>query len=161
VRLVFAFSFALALAGAGVARADCPSVGARVVVDTSARELSLCEGGHATHRYTVALGRGGLDKKREGDGRTPLGEYPLAAPRASAQFHTFLAVGYPTAEQRKAGLTGGAVGVHGPGRSFRLLGPLVTATDWTAGCIAVASDAQIDEIAGWVHDHGVRLIEIQ
>ena len=146
---------------AGVARASCPPEGVRVVVDTAARELLLCESGRAARSYPVALGRGGLDKKREGDGRTPLGEYPLAAPRASAQFHTFLAVGYPTAEQRKAGLTGGAVGVHGPGRSFRFLGPLTTATDWTAGCIAVASDAQIDEIAAWVRTHAARVIEIQ
>jgi murein L,D-transpeptidase YafK len=144
-----------------VAHAACPPSGVRVLVDTSARELSLCADGRAAHTYRVALGRGGLDKRREGDGRTPLGEYPLAAPRASAQFHTFLAVGYPTDEQRQAGLTGGAVGVHGPGRGFRFLGALSTATNWTAGCIAVASDAQIDEIADWVRAHAARTIEIR
>jgi len=143
------------------ARAACPPQGARIVVDTATRELELCDGGVATHQYRVALGRGGLDKQREGDGRTPRGQYPLTPPRASSEFHTFMLVGYPTAAQRSAGLTGGDIGVHGPGRRFRFMGALSTAADWTAGCIAVGSDLEIDEIAAWVRAHSARVIEIR
>jgi murein L,D-transpeptidase YafK len=91
-----------------------------------------------------------MDKRVEGDERTPTGRYPLGAPRPSAPFHRFIPVGYPTAGQRAEGRTGGAIGIHGPDRRFRLLGSLTTRVDWTAGCLAVGSDAEIDRIAEWV-----------
>jgi murein L,D-transpeptidase YafK len=147
--------------GCGTVHAACPPSGSRLMVDTSARELALCDEGKLAHRYRVALGSGGLDKRKQGDGRTPLGEYPLTPGRASSQFHTFLYVGYPTVAQKQAGYTGGDVGVHGPGRSFRWMGALSTTSDWTAGCVAVGSDAEIDEIAAWVRAHAARVIEIR
>jgi murein L,D-transpeptidase YafK len=147
------------LLGCASAHADCP--GTRVFVDTSARRLSLCENGQETHHYKVSLGKGGLDKQKEGDGRTPLGEYSLAPGRPSSEFHTFLLVGYPTPEQRAAGYTGGAIGVHGPARNFRWLGALAMLKNWTQGCIAVSSDREIDEIAAWVKDRKVQSIVIR
>ncbi len=60
-----------------------------------------------------------------------------------------------------AGDTGGAIGIHGPGRRFRWLGSLSTLSDWTAGCIAVGSDAEIDEISSWVNRHQVRSVTIR
>jgi murein L,D-transpeptidase YafK len=152
---------ALLLAGCAAASAQCPPSGTQLVVETSTRTLSLCEDGKPAHSYRVSLGRGGLEKHREGDRRTPIGDYPLEAGRPSAEFHTFLHVGYPTAAERAAGDNGGDIGVHGPGRKYRLLGSLSTLSDWTAGCIAVASDAEIDQIAAWVRDHGVRTISIR
>jgi murein L,D-transpeptidase YafK len=149
------------LIGCATAAAECPASGTRLMVDASARQLLLCEDGKAAHQYRVALGRGGLEKRHQGDLRTPIGEYSLAPGRTSSQFHTFLAVGYPTADERARGFTGGDIGVHGPGRSFRLLGPLSTMSDWTAGCIAVASDGEIDEIASWANQHGARSILIR
>jgi hypothetical protein len=148
--------FLLACASAS---AECPPSGARLVVE--AHELQLCDGGRLEHRYRVALGRGGFDKRRQGDERTPLGEYPLAPGRPSAEFHRFLHVGYPTAGEQQAGYTGGDIGVHGPGRKFRLLGALSTLSDWTAGCIAVGSDAEIEEIDAWARAHQARTILIR
>jgi hypothetical protein len=139
----------------------CPAQGRMVVVHASSHSLLLCRDGRAEARYRVALGRGGMDKRIEGDERTPTGRYPLGAPRASSSFHLFVPVGYPTAEQRAEGRTGGAIGIHGPDRRFSLLGPLTTWADWTAGCIAVGADAEIDRIAEWTAAVGASSILIE
>ena len=123
-----------------------------MVVDTRAHRLTLCEAGRARESFPVALGSGGVDKRRVGDNKTPLGAYGLGAPRASQDFHLFVPVAYPTAAQARLGFTGSAIGIHGPPRGFagalaRIPVPL---PDWTAGCIAVRTDAEIDRIAAWL-----------
>jgi L,D-transpeptidase catalytic domain len=72
-------------------------------------------------------------------------------------------VGYPTEAQQRAGFSGGAIGIHGPPRGFetamRLLA--LVETEWTAGCIAVATDDEIERIVAWIHQRrvkGVRLV---
>jgi murein L,D-transpeptidase YafK len=120
------------------------------VVDTGEHILWLCEGEKAVRQYPVALGRGGVGKRRELDGKTPLGEYPIGAPIRSEQFGLFVPLGYPTVQQRREGRTGGAIGVHGPDRRFKPLGLVTTWIDWTQGCIAVSSDQAIHDIAQWV-----------
>ena len=103
------------------------------------------------------LGRGGLDKRVEADGKVPLGEYPLGPALASKAFHVFIPVGYPTPSQRRRGFTGGAIGVHGPSRADQ--GRFSTGMDWTLGCIAVGSDDEIDRVARWVRTaHARRII---
>ena len=128
----------------------CAGQGTRIRVLTAAHRLYLCHGDAVEGEVAVALGRGGTGKRVEGDLRTPLGDYPLGAPRASDDFHVFIPVGYPTEEQRRAGYTGGDIGVHGPARRLRRLGAAAVAVDWTRGCIAVPSDDDIDAIAAWV-----------
>jgi murein L,D-transpeptidase YafK len=128
----------------------CPEKGAALSVSTREHRLALCEGGRPVRSFPVALGSGGVGKTRQGDARTPLGLYPLGAPRPSEQFHTFIPVRYPTRAQRAHGRTGSAVGVHGPPRATRWAGLANTSADWTLGCIAVGSDQEIDEIAGWI-----------
>jgi len=103
-------------------------------------------------RFKVALGRGGLDKTRQGDGRTPLGTYSLGAPRPSTRFGTFIPIGYPTPEQSARGFTGRDVGVHGPERRARWLGSLSTWIDWTAGCVATGTDDEIALVASFVRE---------
>ena len=104
----------------------------------------------AVKAFRVSLGRGGTGKAREGDNRTPLGVYPLGTPQPSSRFGTFIPFGYPTEAQAAAGLTGGDVGIHGPDRPYAWLGPANVLFDWTAGCVAVSSDAAIQTIAAWV-----------
>jgi murein L,D-transpeptidase YafK len=142
---------ALFLAATAIAPSPCAQAGSAVLVETGAHRLSLCQDGRVTESFRVALGTGGVGKTREGDAKVPLGAYPLGAPRASAQFGTFILVGYPTRAQRRAGFTGGAVGVHGPTRGARFRSSSSnTDSDWTLGCIAVGSDAEIERIAAWV-----------
>ena len=129
----------------------CASHARAVVVDVTARTLSLCENGAAQRVFPVALGTGGIGKRQRGDHRTPLGSYPLGAPRRSQEYGTFIPVGYPTPKQVTMGFTGADVGIHGPPRAFVNGGRSNTAVDWTWGCIAVGSDPEIQEIAAWLN----------
>jgi murein L,D-transpeptidase YafK len=132
-----------------------------VRVSTGQRRLWTCKDGRAEGTYAVALGSGGVGKRQQGDAKVPLGDYPLGPPRGSASFHVFIPVGYPTAAQRRQGYTGSAVGVHGPARGYEHLGSSAnTAVDWTLGCIAVGSDAEIERIAAWMRARGASRIAI-
>jgi murein L,D-transpeptidase YafK len=90
----------------------------------------------------------------EGDEKTPLGRYPLSTAVPSSRFYFFLLVGYPTAEQRAQGYSGGAIGVHGPDTAFRWLGHATAWANWTQGCVALATRGQVAQVAKWVHDAG-------
>jgi murein L,D-transpeptidase YafK len=146
---------------AAAADPPCRSEETAVVILTDDHELTLCEKGRAGETYGVALGSGGVGKRKEGDNKTPLGAYTLQPPRASEPFGTFLEIGYPTREQRKKGYTGGDVGIHGPKRGVRFLGSLGTLVDWTRGCIAVATDREILQIAAWVNRLNVAVVRIE
>jgi murein L,D-transpeptidase YafK len=148
-----------ATAGAGVARPPCDAGETALVVLVRERSLTLCDGGLPAARYPVALGAGGVGKRRAGDNKTPLGRYPLGRPRSSPGYDTFVPILYPTPEQQRRGQSGSAVGLHGPPRA--LSGPAVTAADWTAGCIAVGTDGEIRAIAAWVRRHGSAGVRIE
>jgi murein L,D-transpeptidase YafK len=150
--------FALALA-LPAATAPCRPHETGVVVEVAAHALTLCDDGRAADRHRVALGSGGVGKRRRGDDKTPLGLYPLGPPRPSQSFGTFVPVGYPTESQRRQGFTGDAVGIHGPPRG--LAGAVGTAIDWTAGCIALGSDAEIEAIAGFIRRRQARTVRIE
>ena len=140
----------------------CEGLDRAVAVDTARRSLSTCRQGRVEEEFHVALGSGGTGKRRQGDAKVPLGDYPLGPPRGSRHFHTFIPVGYPTPAQRRAGYTGSAVGVHGPARGWEGMPSRVnTAADWTLGCIAVGSDEEITRLANWVRRHGARRIVIR
>jgi L,D-peptidoglycan transpeptidase YkuD (ErfK/YbiS/YcfS/YnhG family) len=149
-----------AWAQTSVAHESCPPEGAVIQVDTNARVLCLCRSGYEDAVFRVALGRRGVDKTREGDARTPRGRYSLSPATSSARYHLFLPVGYPTPEQVDRGFTGSAIGVHGPHIAFAWLGHSTTWIDWTLGCIAVGTRSQVEHLARWVADNGVREIVI-
>lgn len=140
---------------------DCRANETAIVVDTRTHQMHLCGDGRIERTFVVALGMRGVGKQREGDNRTPLGRYGLGAPRASQHFHIFVPVQYPTPAQARLGFTGGAIGIHGPPRgwSFAELASLV-AQDWTAGCIAVATDEDIEAVATWIRRHGVKDVRL-
>lgn len=131
-----------------VPREPCAGKGTALYVDATHRTLWLCEAGRARESMPVALGRGGIGKRVEGDAKVPLGAYPLGPAVPSKAFHLFIPVGYPTPKQRRNGLTGSAIGVHGPPRAYQ--GPESTDIDWTLGCIAVGSDDEIARVAHWL-----------
>ncbi|MFO0587878.1 MAG: L,D-transpeptidase family protein [Polyangiaceae bacterium] len=123
-----------------------------VVVETASHTLALCEGGATAGAYRVRLGKHGTGKTREGDEKTPLGRYSLGGPRGSIPFATFIPIAYPTPAQKNLGYTGSAVGVHGPDRRVKWVGPLVNAFDTTDGCVGIATDREMEAIASWVRE---------
>lgn len=134
------------LAGLANARID------RLRVSKSAGVLEAFAGPTRVAALRAAMGRGGSGPKRmEGDGRTPEGSYTIDSRHRSRQFHRFLHVSYPNAQDRAryregrrdgsiprgVGI-GGDIGVHGT-PSWASLIPFNTEVGWTEGCIAVSS----------------------
>ena len=139
----------------------CSAPDSRIVVHLKDHVLLLCEKHKVVGTFDVRLGSGGTGKSREGDHKTPVGEYDLGEPRPSKSFGTFIPIGYPTAEQQAAGFTGGAVGVHGPHRWISWLGRLVNAFDSSDGCVGVATNAEIERISNWVRTASAKRIELR
>lgn len=148
-------SLAELCAAAGVAY---PPKDVRIVVEKSARQLTLFVGDRPLVRYHVGLGFSTSgNKQREGDGKTPEGELRIVTRNDKSRFHRFLGLSYPRPNDAWAGSVttdekhaiddafaggakppwdtplGGAVGIHGNGGD----------KDWTSGCVAV-DDAAID-----------------
>ena len=138
----------------------CQDRATSVLVDLNRGRLYLCEDSKTVAKYRVALGQGGVDKRVEGDKKTPVGTYSLGNGRASSEYYRFLSVGYPTSQQKKQGYTGSAIGIHGPKKGFERWGRLNSRVNWTHGCIAVATHRVIVEIENWVRDQGVRKIHL-
>ena len=128
----------------------------RVVVEKGARRLRLYAGGEVVRVRRVALGftpEG--DKVRQGDGRTPEGDYTVCMKNPGSNFYLSLGLTYPNAEDAGRGLReglitraqhksitraltsgrcppwntalGGEIFIHGGG----------TGRDWTFGCVAL------------------------
>lgn len=136
----------------------CPEEGDVVTVIAQKHELWLCQQGLPVGRFRVALGRGGVDKRREGDLRTPVGTYALGIPRPSVRFGVFIPIDYPTVEQVSQGFTGSEIGIHGPPRGVAEPDYPITYVDWTRGCIATARDAEIEFIADFVRTYEPMLV---
>lgn len=160
--LIAALSFALPCLSYGAESSNpCGSQGATIIVDTKKDKLFLCSKDKVEAKYSIAIGRKGTGKKKQGDRKSPLGTYPLGKPRPSEKFHTFIPIGYPTDSQKERGYTGNAIGLHGPHESFRWLGGVTAWVDWTQGCIAVGTAREIQEIAVWVSLNRPALIHIK
>jgi len=129
----------------GILRAD------RIVVNKSRREMLLLRGQSILRSYRVALGRDPVGhKQREGDGRTPEGDYTIDRRNPRSNYHLSLHISYPnTADRaRAAGIgvdPGGDIMIHG------LKNGEPREHDWTQGCIAV-TNSEMDEIWSLVAD---------
>jgi len=123
----------------------------RVLVDKSARRLTLLRDGIPLKIYRVALGRTPVgSKEQEGDQRTPEGLHLIDFHKEDSDYHRALHVSYP--EQRDiesaaaAGVPPGSdIMIHGIRNGLGWIGAFHRRTDWTAGCIAV-TDFEIEEI---------------
>lgn len=123
-----------------------------ILIQKSARRMTLYDDGRAIKTYRIALGFAPVgDKERQGDGRTPQGRYRISHKNPQSQFHLSLKISYPDAEDRAAARLrgedpGGDIFIHGtPGRAS--YGPAEPIPDWTLGCIAV-TNSEIEEIWG-------------
>jgi murein L,D-transpeptidase YafK len=133
------------------------AVADRVLVEKSARRLTLLRSGVPLKTYRVALGRAPTGAKEyEGDHRTPEGIYTIDFHKPDSDYHLALHVSYP--ERRdvdRAGAQGLSAGsdimIHGLPNGRGWIGRFHRRNDWTAGCIAVA-DFEIEEIYRAVPD---------
>lgn len=130
-------------------------------VSTARHRLWLCEAGIGKRSYRVRLGKGGIGKKEEGDGKTPLGKYDLDEPRPSEIAGTFIPIKYPTKKQKEQGYTGASVGIHGPYRCWTWFGPFVDMFDNTDGCVRLATDKEMAEITDWLSRTGATTVVIR
>lgn len=154
-------SAALLLAGAIVAllasqRRVSPAlphgaVADRILVEKSARRLTLFSGERVLRSYPIALGREPVGAKRfEGDGRTPEGLYTITARKPDSAYHLALHISYPSpddvafaAEQGRS--PGGRIMIHGLPNGLGFVGRSHRLRDWTQGCIAL-TNAEIEEL---------------
>jgi len=139
----------------------------RIIVDKSDRKLSVYINNELMKEYGVSLGTDPVgDKIKQGDRRTPEGEFYVARKIPNSKFHKALLISYPNKEDAQRGLEsklitknqynsinsaidkcqtppqntilGNYIELHGMGG-----GP--GHSDWTWGCVAL-NNGDIDEL---------------
>ncbi len=121
----------------------------RIVVEKAARRMHLIQEDKVVRTYRIALGFTPAGTKiRQGDGKTPEGEFTIDRRNPNSAYHLSLGLDYPRPEDRRRAAQGGYdpggdIFIHGQPNAlpegFMLRG------DWTAGCIAV-TNAEMREI---------------
>ena len=133
-----------------------------VVVEKSKRELIVYRKGKPLRSYKIALGRVPLGpKQREGDGKTPEGQYLIDYHKPDSAYFRALHISYPSPADvqaaRKASVSpGGAVMIHGLPNGLGWVGKLHRLFDWTLGCVAV-TNPEMEELWRVVPD-GTRIV---
>jgi murein L,D-transpeptidase YafK len=123
----------------------------RIVVEKSAKRLSIFCDGKQIKCYRIALGRNPVGAKREeGDMKTPEGIYKIDSRNAQSSFHLALHISYPSDEDDKRaaarGVSAGSdIMIHGIQNGRGWIGAFHRWKDWTAGCIAL-TDEEIEEL---------------
>ncbi|PYJ93530.1 MAG: hypothetical protein DME62_08445 [Verrucomicrobia bacterium] len=123
----------------------------RIVVEKSARKLSILRDGKQIKTYRVALGRNPFGPKREeGDMKTPQGTYKIDSRNAQSSFHLALHISYPSDEDNKRAAArsvpaGSDIMIHGIRNGLGWIGAFHRWKDWTVGCIAL-TDEEIEEL---------------
>jgi lipoprotein-anchoring transpeptidase ErfK/SrfK len=123
----------------------------RILVEKSAKRLSIFRDGNQVKRYRIALGRNPVAaKQEEGDMKTPEGMYQIDSRNAQSSFHLALHISYPSDEdnQRAAarGISAGSdIMIHGIQNGRGWIGAFHRWKNWTAGCIAL-TDEEIEEL---------------
>lgn len=133
----------------------------QIIVDKAERRLDVLSGDKIIRTYPMRLGFSpGGTKEKEGDGKTPEGDYVIDWRNPKSIYYKSLHVSYPNAEDKHRAKMlgvnpGGDIMIHALPNSMNTDGqPLhnyIPDLDWTAGCIAV-SNAAMDELWVLVND---------
>ena len=124
----------------------------RVVVYKAERQMELRHYGTVLKSYRVQLGGTPFGhKEREGDRRTPEGDYIIDRRNPNSAFHLSIGIDYPNEADRAHAQAngwrpGGDIFIHGRGPRFQR-----ARGDWTDGCIAV-TDRQMEDIYAMVRN---------
>jgi murein L,D-transpeptidase YafK len=136
-----------------------PLVSPRIIVKKGERKLLLYSGGKLVRTYHVGLGLSPVgDKVREGDRRTPEGDFYVFTKNDKSAFYLSLGVSYPSASHAERGLRDGLINraqydsimralnaKTGPPQDTKLGGDIYihgngAGSDWTWGCVALEND---------------------
>ena len=136
----------------------------RIVAYKAARKLEFYSDQKLLRTYRVGLGFNPVaDKKQEGDGATPEGEFYIFVKNPKSAYYLSLGVSYPNAEDADRGFRDGlinktqrdtiveAIRKKAAPPQYTKLGGLIyihgngAANDWTWGCVAL-ENADIKEL---------------
>ena len=122
----------------------------KLLVRKSERRLYLLRAGQVLREYKVALGLSPQGhKQREGDKKTPEGQYKLIRRNPRSDFFLSMEISYPNSTdlyraQRQGVKPGGAIMLHGWPNIPRKTTDYYKSADWTDGCIAVANADMVE-----------------
>ncbi len=130
----------------------------KIVICKSERMLYMYDGEMLCAKIEIALGFAPQGHKRkQGDGKTPEGEYYICTKNDKSKYYLALAISYPNIQDAQEGLDKGIISQEDyenikdaisngkrPSWDTALGGEIMihgsdTSTDWTAGCIATAN----------------------
>lgn len=124
----------------------------QVVVYKSARRMEMWHHSRLLRSFNVQLGGDPFGhKRREGDRRTPEGDYIIDRRNPNSAFHLSIGINYPNEydiayAELNGWRPGGDIFIHGQGPRFQR-----ARGDWTDGCIAV-TDREMEDIYAMVRD---------
>jgi murein L,D-transpeptidase YafK len=135
-----------------------------LVVKKSERKLQVFDGEKLIKTYPIVLGFAPIgDKEREGDGKTPEGDFYVFAKNDKSKFYLSLGVSYPSTEDAERGLKENLISREEhdaiikaindkkmPPQNTRLGGEIYLhgggiIKDWTWGCMALR-DEEMKEV---------------
>ena len=136
----------------------------KVVVKKAERKLYLYEKDSLIKTYKIALGLVPIGRKeKQGDRKTPEGEYFITSKNAHSSFYLSLGISYPNTADAERGLQAGLISQkvyntivsaqkhhRTPPQNTALGGDLFfhgngTGSDWTWGCVAL-EDSDVKEL---------------
>lgn len=136
----------------------------KIIVKKAERKLYLYSGKKLVRSYRVGLGTSPVgDKVREGDRRTPEGDFYIFTKNDKSAFYLSLGLSYPNAAHAQRGLRDGLINQaqydsimsalnrkKAPPQNTRLGGDIYihgngSSSDWTWGCVAL-EDRDIREL---------------
>lgn len=92
-----------------VEEAEAPWRQPWILVEKSRQRLTVFDGQRVVRQYPASTGREPGDKQREGDYRTPEGEFYVCVKNAASKYTRALGLSYPSREDARRGLREGLI----------------------------------------------------
>ncbi|MBV2359460.1 L,D-transpeptidase family protein [Thalassococcus sp. CAU 1522] len=157
IRYILILALALTIAGCSKYKPYHGPEITQVVVNKGDRRMYLLHNEKVLKAYDIGLGFAPVgDKKIEGDGRTPEGNYVIDRRNYNSAFFLSIGISYPNEQDIAEALAlgkspGGDIFIHGRPNGVSRMNFRDTGPDWTAGCIAV-TNREMREIYGMVRN---------
>lgn len=138
------------LASLPFARAGDFPTADRVVVEKAKRKLHLLRDNKIFRSFRITLGISPVGhKEKEGDFKTPEGQYRLDNRNSDSDFFLAIHVSYPNGQDKRDARAngvppGGQIMIHGQPNNPTYSVTYYKTQDWTNGCIAVSNSDMID-----------------